>query len=133
MNFRPRTMIKGQALVVFIAEFTYSNVAEVIGMASNAEAVKAVEVGGREDSVPIEGDAEQWTLYVDGASIDNGSRTGMMLISPKGHKIHCAIHFGFKASNNEAEYEALIAGLRLMLELRACNVKIFSNSQLVVN
>ena len=57
----------------------------------------------------------------------------MMLISPKGHNIHCAIHFGFKASNNEAEYEALIAGLRLMLELQACNVKIFSDSQLVVN
>ena len=30
----------------------------------------------------------------------------MMLISPEGHKIHCAIRFGFMASNNEAEYEA---------------------------
>ena len=41
----------------------------------------------------------------------------MILISPKGHKIHYAIRFGFKVSNNEAEYEALIAGLRLALEL----------------
>ena len=38
----------------------------------------------------------------------------MMLISPKGHKIHCAISYGFKASNNEAEYKALIAGLRII-------------------
>ena len=41
----------------------------------------------------------------------------MMLISLEGHKIHCAIHFGFKVSNNEAKYEALIAGLGLTGEL----------------
>ena len=57
----------------------------------------------------------------------------MMLISLEGHKIHCAIYFGFKASNNEAEYEALIADLRLACELQTHNVKIFSDSQLVVN
>ena len=48
----------------------------------------------------------------------------MMLISPEGHKIYCAIRFRFKALNNEAEYEALIVD---------CNLKIFSDSQLVVN
>ena len=36
-----------------------------------------------------------------------------MLISLEGHKIHYAIHFEFQASNNEAEYEALIGGLRM--------------------
>ena len=57
----------------------------------------------------------------------------MILISPKGHKIHCAICFGFKASNNEAKYETLIVGLCLACELQACNVKIFSNSHMIVN
>ena len=56
-----------------------------------------------------------------------------MLISPEGHKIHYAILFGFKVSNNEAEYETMIVGLRLTPELQVHNVKIFSNSQLVVN
>ena len=56
-----------------------------------------------------------------------------MLISPEGHKIHCAIHFGFKVSNNETEYEALIVGLHLARELQVHNVKIFCYSQLVVN
>ena len=56
-----------------------------------------------------------------------------MLISLETHKIHCAIHFGFKALNNKAEYEALIMGLRLMRELQACNIKIFSDYQLVMN
>ena len=57
----------------------------------------------------------------------------MMLISPKGHKIHFALCFGFSVSNNKVEYEALIAGLRLEKELRAYNLKISSDSQLVVN
>ena len=57
----------------------------------------------------------------------------MMLISPKGHKIHYAIRFGFKASNNMAKYKALIAGLCFARELQVYNVKIFSDSQLVVN
>ena len=66
-------------------------------------------------------------------SNDIGSKYGMMLISPEGHKIHYAIHFGFKVSNNEAKYEALIAGLHLVHELQVHNVKIFSDSQLVVD
>ena len=72
-----------------------------------------VEVRERENSVSIERYAKQWTLYVDDAFNDTGSGAGIMLISPEGHKIYCVIHFGFKASNNEAEYEALIAGLLL--------------------
>ena len=72
--------------------------------------------------------AEQWVLYVDEASNENGSGVGMMLISPKGHKIHCTLHFGFPASNNEAKYEELIAGLKLARELRVDNLKVYSDS-----
>ena len=55
-----------------------------------------------------------------------------MLISPEGHKITCALRFGFKASNNKAEYEALLVGLRLAKEMKAGYLQIFSDSQLVV-
>ena len=58
VNFCPRTTIKGQALVDFIVEFTYFNIAEVTGMANNTEIVKATEVREKENSVPIEGNAE---------------------------------------------------------------------------
>ena len=47
--------------------------------------------------------------------------------------MHCAICFRFKASNNKAEHKALIEGLHLEHELQVHNVKIFSDSQLVVN
>ena len=65
---------------------------------------------------------------MDGASNDTWFRDGMMLISLEGHKIYCAIRFGFKTSNNEAEYEALIASLRLAHELQVHTVKIFTDS-----
>ena len=133
VNFCPRTTIKGQALSNFIVKFTYCNITEVTGMANNTEIMKATEVREKENSVPIERNAEKWTLYVDSAYNDIGSKAGMMLISPEGHKIHCSIRFGFNASNNEAEYEALIVGLRLVRELQVHNMKIFSDSQLVVN
>ena len=56
-----------------------------------------------------------------------------MLISPKGHKINCTLHFRFSASNNDVEYEALIADLRLVKESQVHNLRIYSDSQLVVN
>ena len=116
-----------------IAEFTHSNTAKVTGTANNTEAAKVTGVREKKNSAPIEGEAKQWTLYVDDASNDTRSRAIMMLISPEGHKIHCAIRFEFKASNNEAEYEALIACLCLARKLQVCNVKSFSDSQLMVN
>ena len=76
---------------------------------------------------------EQWILYVDGASNENGSGAGTMLISPEEHKIHCALCFRFQASSNEAEYEAFLEGLRLVKELKVNHLKVYSDSQLVVN
>ena len=55
------------------------------------------------------------------------------MISPKGHKIYCALHFRFQTLNKEAKYEALIAGLHLVREIQACNLRIYNDSQLVVN
>ena len=55
---------------------------------------------------------------MDGSSNDGGSEASLILVSPKGHRIHCALRFGFKASNNKADYEALIAGLELAKEMK---------------
>ena len=65
---------------------------------------------------------------MDDSSNDTGSRASMMLISPEGHKIHYIVRFGFKASNNKAEYKAQIASVRMAHKLQLYNVKIFSNS-----
>ena len=87
-----------------------------------AKAVKGVETKKGIMCVVRQEDADPWILYVDGASNKNGFRAGIMLISLEGHKIHCALHFRFLASNNEVEYKAFIAGLHLARDLRVCNV-----------
>ncbi|CAL8995976.1 unnamed protein product [Prunus brigantina] len=74
-----------------------------------------------------------WTLYVDGSSNAQGCGAGLVLISPDKVVLEYALRFKFHASNNEAEYEALLAGLRLAKEMGARQIQIFSDSQLVVH
>ncbi|KAL5542852.1 hypothetical protein UlMin_010562 [Ulmus minor] len=74
-----------------------------------------------------------WHLYVDGSSTDNCSGAGVILVSPEKMRLSCALHFRFKATNNQAEYEALLAGLRLAKEVSARHLLIYSDSQLIVN
>ena len=73
-----------------------------------------------------------WTLCVDGASRHSGAGIGLLLTSPTGEKIEQAVRLGFSASNNESEYEAMIAGLELALAVGANCLFIQSDSQLVV-
>nr|GFC32921.1 reverse transcriptase domain-containing protein [Tanacetum cinerariifolium] len=52
---------------------------------------------------------EPWTLFTDGSSCVDGSDAGLILTNPEGVEFSYALRFQFAASNNEAEYEALIA------------------------
>ena len=73
-----------------------------------------------------------WKLSVDGASNAQGSGASLILTSPKGIDIEYALKFGFQASNNEAKYEAVIAGLNLAHSLEIDHLEVCSDSQLVV-
>ena len=73
----------------------------------------------------------QWLLSVDGSSNQQGSGAGIVLEGPKGVLIEQALRFTFKASNNQAEYEALIAGMLLAKEMGAQNLLVKSDSQLI--
>ncbi|GJV38110.1 reverse transcriptase domain-containing protein [Tanacetum coccineum] len=57
--------------------------------------------------------AEVWKLFIDGSSNEGGSRAGLILTYPDSVEFTHALRFEFKASNNEVEYEALLAGLRI--------------------
>ena len=78
--------MKGQALADFIVEFIYSNTTEITETTNVAEAAKKVEMEKDETAAKMLKDSdmhgEQWIFYVDGALNENGSRAGMMLISP---------------------------------------------------
>ena len=77
-------------------------------------------------------DLSTWKLSIDGASNAQGSGAGLIQTSLEGIDIEYALRFGFHTSNNEAEYEAVIAGLNLAHSLEVDQLEVYSDSQLVV-
>ena len=69
---------------------------------------------------------------MDGSSTDKGTGAEIALISPEDHKIHYALRFGFKASNNKAKYEAILTGLRLAKKMKIDSIEVSCDSQLVI-
>ena len=74
-----------------------------------------------------------WKVFVDGSSTSKMAGASIVLQSPEGLVIEQALTLGFKASNNEAEYEALIAGHNSAKILKARQLVVFSDSQLVTS
>ena len=109
IRYKPKTAIKGQVLTDFVMEFT---------LAEPTENTRAPT------DLPI------WKLSVDGATNAQGSGAGLILTSPKGIDIEYVLRFGFQASNNKAEYEAVIAGLNLAHSLEVDQLEVYSDSQL---
>ena len=108
INYRPRTSIKGQVLADFIAEFTPAEMGPMwVNHVSSTQHM------------------ERWRLYIDGASNSRDSGLGVVLIAPQGQMMELAIHLGFPASNNVAEYEALLHGLRSAIALQADSLHIY--------
>jgi len=68
-----------------------------------------------------------------GESNARSSGIGIVLKSPVGIGVEHSLRLGFQALNNEAEYEALIAGFRAVTKIGATNVEIHSDSRLVVS
>ena len=69
---------------------------------------------------------------MDGDANAQGNGAGLILTSPDGIDVDYALKFRFQASNNEAEYEAIIVGLKLAHSMEADQLEICSDSQLVV-
>ena len=109
IEYQPRLSMKGQVMADFVVE-------------SPQQPTR----GGELDKV------EWWTLQVDGASRSLGSGVGLLLQSLTSEQLEQAIRLGFPVLNNEAEYEALLSGLDLVLTLFVFKLRIYSDSQLVV-
>jgi hypothetical protein len=73
------------------------------------------------------------TMYFDGSKRVQGAGVGVVLISPQGDKLKYVLRMSFsQASNNEAEYEALLHGMKMAKACGATQLKIFGDSNLVV-
>ena len=71
-------------------------------------------------------------MYVDGAANQRGSEVGLVLISPEKTIIEKSLRLEFSATNNEAEYEALLQGMVMVQKMGGKVVEMFLDSKLVV-
>ncbi len=93
ISFAPWKAIKSQVLVDFVAEWVDTQL----------------------PAAPIQ--PELWTMFFDGSLMKTGAGAGLLFISPLGKHLCYVLRLHFPASNNVAEYEALVNGLRIAIEL----------------
>jgi ribonuclease HI len=109
IDFKPRTAIKSQALVDFMAEW-------------------------RENQLPTPTERpEHWVMYFDGSLKLEGVGAGVLLISPTGEQLKYVLQIFWKVSNNEAEYEALLHRLHLAASLGIKRLLVYGDSVVVIN
>jgi ribonuclease HI len=107
VEFIPRRAIKSQTLADFITEWTDSGLWGI-------------------DKLP-----DHWVMYFDGSYTLKGAGGGVVFLPPKGYALRYAIQLEFPATNNIAEYERLVNGLRLANDLGIRQLLIKRDSQLV--
>ena len=107
--YASRTAIKSQVLADFIVEWT--------------------EV----QMPPAVVDQEYWTKYFDGSLMKKGASAGLVFMLPLGICMRYMVRLHFPSSNNVPEYEALINGLRIAIELGVRHLDFQGDSQLVIN
>jgi hypothetical protein len=93
LAYAPRKAIKSQILADFVAEWADTQLP------------------------PPQIQTECWTLYFDGSVMKTGAGAGLLFVSPLGEHMRHAVRLHFPASNNMAEYEALLCGLKIAIEI----------------
>ncbi|GKC87326.1 reverse transcriptase domain-containing protein [Tanacetum coccineum] len=114
IQYRPMILIKGQILADFIVE-------------------RSEEESPDELMAEPEALLEPWTLFTEGSSCIDGSEAGLILTNLEGVEFTYAMRFRFEATNNEAEYEAVIAGLRIAEQMGVKNLQANVDSRLLGN
>jgi hypothetical protein len=109
IQYKPRTTIKSQIIADFFADW------------------------GEHQYLPPAPDSTCWRMNFDGSKMLGGLGAGVVFTSPKGDKLHYVLQIHFRASNNVAEYEALVHGLKLAKEIGIQRILCFRNSDLVVH
>jgi ribonuclease HI len=109
ISFAPRKAIKSQVLADFLVEWV-------------------------DTQLPTSSiQPELWIMYFDGSLMKTGAGAGLLFISPLGKHLRYVLHLHFSASNNVAEYEALVNGLRIATELGVWCLDARGDSQLVID
>lgn len=75
---------------------------------------------------------QSWTMHFESSKREAGAGAGVILTSPLGDKMRYVLRMKFRASNNEAEYEALIHGMRMAKVCGATCLVMYGDSNLIV-
>jgi ribonuclease HI len=109
ISFAPRKAIKSQVLADFVAEWVDTQLPAALIQ------------------------SELWTMFFDGSLMKTGAGVGLLFISPLGKHLRYVLRLHFPASNNVAEYEALVNGLRIAIELGVRRLDARDDSQLIID
>ncbi|KAM2288393.1 hypothetical protein ACFXTI_029274 [Malus domestica] len=145
-NFQyvPQRAVKGQAIANFLAEHQESQ-DEIINIPGTLEVTSvwippSKGVSGKDEWVQQEIKRvaglwiTHWKLYFDGSHTQRASGAGIIIINPQGVYHYYSFRLDYQGNtNNRAEYEALIIGLEILMDLGAMEVEVFSDSELVIN
>jgi ribonuclease HI len=109
LAYASRKAIKSQILADFVAEWTDTQLP------------------------PLQIQAKCWTLYFDGSVMETGAGAGLLFVSPLGEHVRYTVRLHFPTSNNMVEFEALLCGLRIIVEIDIKRLDVRGVSQLVIN
>ncbi|GJS22217.1 reverse transcriptase domain-containing protein [Tanacetum coccineum] len=138
IKYAPKSAIKGQVLTDFLADtMVEDNFTQVKTKGPNDTSVEGESMEEQEatETKALENlrtKTDIWKLYTDGASNEHGSGAGLILIDPEGAEYY-ALRLNFANSNNDAEYEALLAGLRIATKMKVERMHVFVDSKLVAS
>jgi ribonuclease HI len=124
LDFQPRHAVKSQLLADFIVEWTPPPSAPR-GPDPDSDPTPT------EPRVPVFTEPH-WTLFFDRCARQQGGGAGVVLVDPSGDQVKYMVHLEFKATNNMAEYEALIFGLSVALSLGIRQLLMKGDSQLII-
>ena len=120
----PRTSIKDQVFADLVAEFAESPL---------EERMKKQDMDGKSIGLVSLQEPLSWRVYVDGAMNHKRFGVGLVLISPERIIIEKSLRLDFSATNNEAEYETLLAGMTMVQKMGEKALEIFLDLRLIVS
>ncbi|XP_073033870.1 uncharacterized protein [Primulina eburnea] len=103
IEYKPRVAIKAHALSDFLSKMVQSDEEEV------------------------------WRVFLVGGSSLAGCGVGVIVISPLGEQVKLALRIDSRVTNNEAEYEAVLVGIKAAREVGASRIILYSDSQFITH
>ncbi|KAH6815278.1 hypothetical protein C2S51_020098 [Perilla frutescens var. frutescens] len=116
----PQKAVKGQVLADFLANHPIPAEWELTDDLPDEDAL-AVEI------------SPPWLMYFDGAAHKEGAGAGVVFVTPEGEVLPYSFTLTKNCSNNVAEYQALVLGLKMTVDTKRLHMKVYGDSKLVIN